>query len=79
MREWHDEPFNAQASKVIKELQEENVKLKYENAALKSLGGDIIQLDELSKLDLQFGQLRREIKIHKKYARIISGRCGCVF
>ena len=60
--EWHDEPFDAQATKVIKELLEENGNLKFENAKLKSFGGDRKKQEEFSELELEFTQLKREIK-----------------
>ena len=47
---------------MIKELLVKNGNLKFENAALKSFGGDRNQQEELSELELEFAELKREIK-----------------
>ena len=60
--EWHNEPFDAQEAKVIKELLVENGNLKIENTTLKSFGGDRNKQEELSELELEFAELKREIK-----------------
>ena len=63
--EWHDEPFNPQARKVIKDLQDENGSLKIENAALKCGICDRTKHDEFHEIELECAHLRSEIKVAK--------------